>query len=253
MTVSSIARSRSRPTASGLAKSNRSRSGSTLLPACWACLPRCVCRAWCRTCVAEWARRIASRRSASTSAVTWALTLTVPSVTWPMWSVKSLSFFVSLDLEDEPLAPDHAGVADLAARLAVERRPVEDQDDRRAGASADAVADSARRFCSTMPMTLRVGLGRLVAEELVAVVIRLLERVERAGREDGGGLGRAPRDLASLVLRPPRSPASRPAGSGRPRGSRSPRPGCRRSSGGRTPPRPRSCRSRRPWSCGRCR
>ena len=67
LTVSSIARSRSRPTASGLAKSNRSRSGSTLLPACWACLPRCVCSAWCRTCVAECARRIASRRASSTS------------------------------------------------------------------------------------------------------------------------------------------------------------------------------------------
>ena len=39
-------------------------------------------------------------------------------------------------------------------------------------------------------MTLRLGLGRLVAEELVAVVVGFLERVERAGGEDVGGLGR---------------------------------------------------------------
>ena len=45
-----------------------------------------------------------------------------------------------VDLEDEPLAADLAGVADLAAALAVERRPVEDQDDRRPG-----VADADRR------------------------------------------------------------------------------------------------------------
>ena len=67
------------------------------------------------------------------------------------------------------------------------------------------MADSASLFCSRMPITRAVGLGRLVAEELAAVVVGLLEGVERAGGEDVGGLGRAARDLRRARPGPPRS------------------------------------------------
>ncbi len=59
------------------------------------------------------------------------LTVTVPSATWPMCRMKSFSFLVSWTSKREPLAADRAGVADLAAGLAVERRAIEDEDQRR--------------------------------------------------------------------------------------------------------------------------
>ncbi len=113
--------------------------------------------------------------------------------------MKSFSFLVSCTSNDEPLARDRAGVADLAAGLAVERRPVEDE--ATSAEPSPARADSASRFCSRMPITRASASVPCIAEELAAVVVLLLERVERAGREDGGGLGRAARDGRVLLLR----------------------------------------------------
>ncbi len=203
LTVSSMARSRSRPTASGLAKSNRKRSGSTLLPACWACFPRWVCSAWCRTWVAECARRIASRRVASTWAWTVSPRETVPSTTWPTCKVKSLSFFVSVTRKRN-FSPDLAQVTDLAATLAVERSAVEDEDDERI-----ALVRSGGRLGQLPlledPDDLALGLGGGVAEELVAMMIRGFERIQRAGGEDVRGpfMGRETSPCASIALSNP--------------------------------------------------
>ena len=59
---------------------------------------------------------------------------TVPSVTRPMWRMKSWSLRVSSTVENETRAANGADVADLAAGLGVEGGPIEDQGDRRAGA-----------------------------------------------------------------------------------------------------------------------
>ena len=122
LTVSSISSSRSRPTASGLAKSNRRRSGSTLLPACWACLPRCVCRAWCSTWVAEWARRIACAARGVDLGRHVALDGD-RALGHPADVEREVVLLLRvLDREDESRAADRADVADLPAALAVERR-----------------------------------------------------------------------------------------------------------------------------------
>ncbi len=60
----------------------------------------------------------------------------------------------------------------------------------------------------------------VIAEELAAVVVFLLERVERAGREDGGGLGRAARDAECCSLLGLERRRGRSAGCGRSPGSR---------------------------------
>ena len=65
--------------------------------------------------------------------------------------MNSFSFLVSSTSKREPIAADRAGIADLAARFAVERRAIEDEDQRARPPSA--WADSASRFCSRMPMT----------------------------------------------------------------------------------------------------
>ena len=105
--------------------------------------------------------------------------------------MKSFSFLVSSTSNVKPVAADRAGVADLAAGLAVERGSIEDEDQR---APPLASADSASRFCSRMPMTRALSSVVVVADELAAVVVFPLERIERAGREHVGGLGRAARD-----------------------------------------------------------
>ena len=65
--------------------------------------------------------------------------------------MKSWSLLGVLDVEDEPIAANGAGVADLAAGFAVEGRPVEHQRDRRARRWPSA--ESASWPCSRMPMT----------------------------------------------------------------------------------------------------
>ena len=104
-------------------KSKRRRSGATSEPFCVTCAPSTVRSAQCSRCVAEWLRRMASRRSPSTSSSTASPTRSSPSVTSPRctYSVDTGRFTSStrsLALADA----DRAGVAHLAALLAVERR-----------------------------------------------------------------------------------------------------------------------------------
>ncbi len=70
--------------------------------------------------------------SASTSASTFSLTVTRPSDDLADVQDEVVLLLGVEHLEGEPLAADRAGVADLAAGLAVERRAIEDQDDRAA-------------------------------------------------------------------------------------------------------------------------
>ena len=80
--------------------------------------------------MAEWARRMPWRRSASTRAVTVAPSSIRPSRRCPRWSVKPPSTWRVDHLEVEAGADDLARVAHLSAHLAVEGRFVEHDDDR---------------------------------------------------------------------------------------------------------------------------
>ena len=82
-----------------------------------------------------------------------------------------------MDLKHEAVADDPAGVADLAAALCVERRLVEDDNQRR-GSRRDCCRVN-QLILSEQADHLR-GFGRGgVADELGSVVIRLLEDIER--------------------------------------------------------------------------
>ena len=100
------------------------------------------------------------------------------------------------NLEDEPGTLDRAGVSDLAARLGVERGPVENQGNGRAGLGGHgrfgelALLENADHG--------RVGLGGRVSQEFRPVVVGFLRGVERAGGEDVGGLGGSSRDGGEL-------------------------------------------------------
>ena len=104
-----------------------------------------------------------------------------------------------LDGEDKPGAADRAGVADLPSRLGVERSPVKDKGNWRAGGRRRGGEIGELSLLEDADHGPR-GLGRLIAEELGPMVIGLPECVERAGGEDVGGLGASPGDLAGLVL-----------------------------------------------------
>ena len=95
------------------------------------------------------------------------------------------------------LAGDRAGVAHLTAGLTVKRRAVEDEG--QAGALAgfgrvsqpvlfDDADDSGLALCAC------------ISQKLVAVMILLLECVERAGGKDRRGLGCPARDFRVLLL-----------------------------------------------------
>ena len=67
-------------------KSKRSRSGATSEPFCVTCVPSTWRSAQCSRCVAEWLRRMSSRRSASTASLTVSPTRSSPDSTSPRWT-----------------------------------------------------------------------------------------------------------------------------------------------------------------------
>ena len=97
-----------------------------------------------------------------------------------------------VDPKRKSVAANQAGIADLSATLAVKRGLVEDQHDRRPAGTGGV----------GKPVLLedsdhgRVGGRRFVSKEFTTLVIRFLERIERAEQvvKTGGGLGATARD-----------------------------------------------------------
>ena len=126
LTMRSMRSSSSRVIAWKCTKSKRSRSGATSEPACLTCVPSTWrSAAWSR-CVAVWLRRVASRTSASTSAVTMSRVRSSPRATRTRWARgKSLRTGMRRSPSHHGVARravDAAGVGHLAAGLEVERR-----------------------------------------------------------------------------------------------------------------------------------
>ena len=130
--------------------------------------------------MAEWARRMACRRAASTTAVTLA-PLAHHAADQVALVDDELAVFLRVgDVEFKAVADELAGVADLAAAFAVERRAIEHD------ANQILVADFfhlvaqviVRRLAGDDALDRGLGFGRLVTEELGRVE-RLLERIDR--------------------------------------------------------------------------
>ena len=189
-----MARRRSRPTASGLEKSKRRRSGSTLLPACWACLPRMPCRAWC----SRWSpsgRGGSLPRSASTVGTDLGVQV-------------HRSFHHPADVEGEivvflgVLAPRTKTLHLGSCRCRRPARPIRRRtvSDRGSERPADRAVTGRRRVGEPVLLDDADHARRPrwpVAEKFVAVVIFLLECIERPDGKHGRGLGRFPRDPPS--------------------------------------------------------
>ena len=131
-------------------------------------------------CVAEWARTMPARRSASTRAVTVA-----PCRSTPERQVADVQdeapFAQRVDhVEADPFGHQISGIADLPAAFAIERRLVE-HDHHRLGMT-DFVDLVAQLVLRDQTHDAGRGFDRFVAQELAAVH-RLLERVQRAGLE----------------------------------------------------------------------
>ena len=118
-------------------------------------------------------------------------------------------------LEGEPLAPDGPRVADLAAGLAVERGPIEDEGH---GAAAIGLGRLGQAVLLQDADDAGLVVRRRVTDELAAGAVFLLQGIERAGGEDVGRLARPARDggvLLHLLLEPgsvhPQVPVGRQA------------------------------------------
>ena len=139
-------------------------------------------------------------------------------------------FLLAVDhLELKLVAADHARVADLAARLAIERGSIEDEDQRASTVGLGLLGE---------PVLFEDGddacivLGCRVAEELAAVMVFPLERIERSDGEHVGGLGRAARDVRVPAALDLEARTYRCAGCDRSPGFPRLRPGCRTSRAG---------------------
>ena len=125
------------------ARSERSRSaaasGSTSEPACLTCVPSTWRSAACSRCVPVWLRRMASRRSPSTTVLTWSPTArsclsSALCARTPCTGSTQPVISATVVLPSGDRKP--AGVADLAAGVAIEAGVVENDLDLLAGFGA---------------------------------------------------------------------------------------------------------------------
>ena len=201
----------------GCEKSKRSRSGATSEPFCATCVPSVSRSAAWRRCVAEWLARIALRRRA----------VDLEPHRLPGHEAADLDL---AEMHEEAvglllrvgdakaravLRLDHAGVADLPARLAVEGRLVDD--DRALLALAELI-----RFRAVLDERehRRLGAVRVVAQELGRAVA-VAERQPHVFRRRVAGPDPARPRLGALPLhrvgearrdrRRCRAPSARPA------------------------------------------